>query len=114
VEIKILSRQLQEQKDLITKLEHDSVVAREPKQELELEKCILKMTEEAAELRDKLEEAEEGRWEAVKEMEAAQVEIKLLQYQVAKLREYQVPYSWFIIHTLDTSARSASLIPWLS
>ena len=54
------------------------------------------MTEEAAELRDKLEKAEERRQEAVKGMEAAQVEIRVLQNQMAELREHQVPYSWFI------------------
>ena len=53
------------------------------------------MTEENAELRDKLEKAEERKQEAVKEKEAAQEEIRVLQNQMAELREHQVPYSWF-------------------
>ena len=47
------------------------------------------MTNKAAELRNKLAEAEEGRREAVMKMEDAQVERKLLQSQMAELREQQ-------------------------
>lgn len=92
-EIKSLFQQLQKQKALITKLDMESAVAREghssAKQELELEECILKVTDKADELRNKLEETEEGRREAVRKMEDAQMEIKLLQSQMAELREQQ-------------------------
>ena len=92
-EIKTLFQQLQKQKALITKLDMESAVAREGqrsiKQQLELEERILKVTDKAAELRNKLEEAEEGRREAVMKMEDAQVERKLLQSQMAELREQQ-------------------------
>ena len=86
-------QQLQKQSALITKLDMESAVAREgqrsTKRELELEERILKVTDKAAELRKKLEEAEEGRREAVMKMEDAQVERKLLQSQMAELREQQ-------------------------
>ena len=92
-EIKSLLQQLQKQSALITKLDMESAVAREgqrsTKRELELEERILKVTDKAAELRNKLEEAEEGRREAVMKMEDAQVERKLLQSQMAELREQQ-------------------------
>ena len=84
-------QQLQKQKALITKLDMESAVAREgqrsTKRELELEERILKVTNRAAELRKKLEEAEEGRREAVRKIEDAQLESKLLQSQMAELRK---------------------------
>ena len=90
-EIKSLFQQLQKQKALITKLDMESAVAREgqrsTKRELELEERILKVTDRAAELRKKLEEAEEGRREAVRKIEDAQLESKLLQSQMAELRK---------------------------
>lgn len=92
-ETKSLFQQLQKQKALITKLDMESAVAREghssTKQELELKERILKVTDKADELRKKLEEAEEGRREAVRKMEDAQVESKLLQSQMAELRKQQ-------------------------
>ena len=57
--------------------------------DLQLQERILKVEDEAAELRNKLEEAEAGRREAVRKMETAQVESKLLQGQMAELREQQ-------------------------
>ena len=88
-DIKTLSQQLQEQETLIAKLEHESAVAREggDKRELELEECILKMTDQDAELRNKLEEVEKERNEVVRGLETAQVESELLQIQMAELRE---------------------------
>ena len=78
-EIKSLFQQLQKQKAFITKLDMESAVAREghssAKQELQLEECILKVTDKADELRNKLEETEEGRREAVRKMEDVQMEI---------------------------------------
>ena len=47
------------------------------------------MSNEVAELSNKLEEVEKGRWEAVREMKAAQVEYSLLQRQMAELRGQQ-------------------------
>ena len=100
-EIKSLLQQLQKQKALITKLDMESAVAREghssakrhtvtsAKRELELEERILKVTNKADELRKKLEEAEEGRREAVRKIEDAQLESKLLQSQMAELRKQQ-------------------------
>jgi len=94
-------QQLQKQKALITKLDMESAVAREghssakrhtvtsAKRELELEERILKVTNKADELRKKLEEAEEGRREAVRKIEDAQLESKLLQSQMAELRKQQ-------------------------
>lgn len=86
-EIKILSQQLQEQEALIAKLDQKLAAAREgsAKEELELEQGILKATDEAADLKNKLEDAEEGRQEAVREVEAAQMESKLLQSWMTQL-----------------------------
>ena len=50
------------------------------------------MTDEAAGLRDKLEEAKEEKWEAVRKMEAAQVENKLLQGWMTELSGQQTAY----------------------
>ena len=90
-EIKILHQQLQKDETLIAKLGMESAVADEggDKQDLQLQERILKVEDEAAELRNKLEEAEAGRREAVRKMETAQVETKLLQGQMAELREQQ-------------------------
>lgn len=90
-DIKTLSQQLQDQEALIAKLEQESAVAREggDKRELELLQRILKMTDKADELRDKLEEAREVRQGAVRELEAVQLESKLLQTHMAELRQQQ-------------------------
>ena len=55
----------------------------------QLQERILKVEDEVAELRNKLEEAEAGRRAAVRKIEAGQVESKLLQSQMAELREQQ-------------------------
>ena len=47
------------------------------------------MTDEATGLRDKLEEAKEEKWEAVRKMEVAQAENKLLQGWMTELRGQQ-------------------------
>ena len=87
-DIKTLSQQLQEQETLIAKLQQESAVAG-AKQERELLQCILKMTDKADELREKLKEAREGREGAVRKLQAAQLESKLLQTQMAELRKQQ-------------------------
>ena len=86
-EIKILSQQLQEQEALVAKLDQKLAAAMEgsAKEELELEQGIFKATGEVADLKTKLEDAEEGRQEAVREVEAAQMESKLLQSWMTKL-----------------------------
>ena len=92
--MKTLSQELQKQESLIAKLERELSVAREggAKRELELLQHIFKMTDEAAGLRDKLEEAKEEKWEAEKKMEVAQVENKLLQGWMTELRKQQGAY----------------------
>ena len=89
--IETLSQQLQEKEALIAKLEQELAVAREAgaKQELEHEQGILKATVEAAELRDKLKEAEEGKWKAMRRLETAQTESKWLQSWMTELGEKQ-------------------------
>ena len=89
-EIKTLSQQLQDHEARIVKLERESALVRESrdtKRELELEEYILKVRDEATELRNKLEEAEEGRQEAIGRMEAAQLESELLQQWKPKFSE---------------------------
>jgi len=89
--IKTLSQQLQKQESLIAKLEQELATAREggATRELELLQHIVKVTDEAAGLRDKLEEAKEEKWEAVRKMEVAQAENKLLQGWMTELRGQQ-------------------------
>ena len=89
--VKTLSQELQKQESLIAKLEQELAAAREggATRELELLQRIVKVTDEAAGLRDKLEEAKEEKWEAVKKMEVAQVENKLLQGWMTELRGQQ-------------------------
>ena len=92
--VKILSQELQKQESLIAKLERELAAAKEggAKRELELLQRIFKMTDEAAGLRDKLEEAKEEKWEAEKKMEVAQVENKLLHGWMTELRGQQSAY----------------------
>ena len=92
--VKTLSQQLQKQESLIAKLEQELAAARKggATRELELLQRIVKVTDEAAGLRDKLEEAKEEKWEAVKKMEVAQVENKLLQGWMTELRGLQTAY----------------------
>ena len=92
--MKTLSQELQKQESLIAKLERELSAAREggAKRELELLQRIFKMTDEAAGLRDKLEEAKEEKWEAVRKMEVAQVENKLLQGWMTELSGQQSAY----------------------
>ena len=87
-DIKTLSQQLQEQEALIVKLEQESAVAG-AKQERELLQRILKMTDKADELRDKLKEAREGREGVFRMLQDAQLESKLLQTQMKELRQQQ-------------------------
>ena len=108
--VKTLSQELQKQESLIAKLERELAAAREggATRELELLQRIVKVTDEAAGLRDKLEEAKEEKWEAVKKMEVAQVENKLLQGWMTELRGQQTaitvssartcPYLCTIVH----------------
>ena len=103
--IKTLSQQLQKQESLTAKLEQELAAAREggAKQELELLKHVVKVTDEAAGLRDKLEEAKEEKWEAVRKMDAAQVENKLLQGWMTELSGQKTAYkvnSTMIYHYL--------------
>ena len=92
--MKTLSQELQKQESLIAKLERELAAAREGGATLELEllQRIVKVTDEAAGLRDKLEEAKEEKWEAVRKMEVAQVENKLLQAWMTELRGQQTAY----------------------
>ena len=93
--MKTLSQELQIQESLIAKLERELAAAKEggAKRELELLQRIFKMTDEAAGLRDKLEKAKEEKWEAVRKMEVAQVENKLLQGWMTELRGQQSAYT---------------------
>lgn len=113
-EINTLLQQLQKQKDFIVKLEQELAIAREAgaKREVELQECILKVSNEVAELSNKLEEVEEGRWEAVRETKAVQEENKLLQKQMAELRGLQaeVEVSQHSMRTLEPSVITINLI----
>lgn len=51
------------------------------------------MTNEAAELRDKLQEVEESKQEAVRDMEAVQTENVLLQNWMIELREQEEAFN---------------------
>ena len=92
--MKTLSQQLQKQESLIAKLERELAAAREggATRELQLLQRIVMVTDEATGLRDKLEEAQEEKWEAVRKMEVAQVENKLLQGWITELRGQQSAY----------------------
>ena len=92
--MKTLSQELQKQESLIAKLERELAAAREggAKRELELLQRIFKVTDEAAGLRDKLEEAKEEKWEAERKREVTQVENKLLQDWMTELRGQQSAY----------------------
>ena len=92
--MKTFSQELQKQESLIAKLERELAAAREggATRELELLQRIVKVTDEAAGLRDKLEEAKEEKWEAVKKMEVAQAENKLLQGWMTELSRQQTAY----------------------
>ena len=90
-EIETLSQQLQEKEAFIAKLEQKLSAAWEggAQRQLDLEEHVLKVTDEAAGLREKLEEAEEGKQEAVREMETAQMECKWLQSWMTEPGEQQ-------------------------
>jgi len=94
-EIKSLSQQIQKMETLIQELEQESARTMDSstEQQLELEEHILRVTGEAAELRDKLEEVKEESWEAAREIEAAQVENEVLQSWMVELRT-QAHVSW--------------------
>ena len=86
MEIKTLSQELQKQEVLIQKLKQKStVVYREggAEQELELIQQLFQATGEVAGLREKLEKAEEGKWDAEREIKAAQV----VRHRMAELEE---------------------------
>ena len=98
-EIKSLSQQIQEREALIWELEQESARTRDSSTErqLELEEHILKVADEAAGLRDKLEEAKEESQEAAREIGAAQVENELLQGWMTELRtETHVSWSTYM------------------
>ena len=98
-EIKSLSQQIQEREALIRELEQESARTRDSSTErqLELEEHILKVADEAAGLRDKLEEAKEESQEAAREIGAAQVENELLQGWMTELRtETHVSWSTYM------------------
>ena len=116
--IKTLSQELQKQESLIAKLERGLAAAREggATRELELLQRIVKVTDEAAGLRDKLEEAKEEKWEAVRKMEAAQVENKLLQGWMTELRGQKTAYKVSCIYhniLLLVYYTAATIIVWL-
>ena len=113
--MKTLSQELQKQESLIAKLERELAAAREggATRELELLQCIVKVTDEAAGLRDKLEEAKEEKWEAVRKMEAGQAENKLLQDWMTELREQQTAYKVSSASTYSYLITS-TIIVWLS
>ena len=92
--VKTLSQELQKQESLIGKLERELAAAKEggATRELELLQHVVKVTDEAAGLRDKLEKAKEEKWEAVRKMEVAHVENKLLQGWMTELRGQQTSY----------------------
>lgn len=94
-EIKTLSHQLETQEALIAQLERESAIVKDgnAKQELELEERILKVTNEAAELRDKLQEVEESKQETVRNMEAVQTENVLLQNWMIELSEQEEAFN---------------------
>ena len=56
-------------------------------QELELQQKLFQVTSEAAELREKLEKAEEGKQDAVREMEATRVKSDIVQRRMVELGE---------------------------
>ena len=66
----------------------------------------MKVTDEAAGLRDKLVEAREEKWEAMRKMETAQVENELLQGWMTELGGQQTAYkvcsarTYFIFYTI--------------
>ena len=93
--IKTLSHQLQTQEALIAQLECESAIIKDgnAKQQLELEEHILEVTNEAAELRDKLKEVEESKQEAVRDMETVQTENVLLQNWMIELREQEEAFN---------------------
>ena len=116
--IKTLSQQLQKQESLIAKLEQELATAREggATRELELLQRIVKVTDEATGLRDKLEEAKEEKWEAVRKMEVAQAENNLLQGWMTELRGQQTAIkvsSTTIYLLLLVYYSAATIIVWL-
>ena len=88
-EMKTLQLQLHKQETLIQKLDQGSAVVREgsASQELELQQKLFQVTSEAAELREKLEKAEEGKQDAVREMEATWVKSDIVQRRMVELGE---------------------------
>jgi len=54
---------------------------------LELAQKLFQVTSEVAGLREKLQKAEEGKQDAVRKMEAAQVKSEIVQRQMAELGE---------------------------
>ena len=113
--MKTLSQELQKQETVIAKLERELAAAKEggAKRELELLQRIFKVTDEAAGLRDKLEEAKEEKWEAVRKMEVTQVENKLLQGWMTELRGQQSAYRVSIKGDNYCNYSAATIIVWL-
>ena len=115
--VKTLTQELQKQESLIAKLERELAAAREggATRELELLQCIVKVTDEAAGLRDKLVEAREEKWEAMRKMETAQVENELLQGWMTELRGQQTAYKGLLCQDIFYLVYyiAATIIVWL-
>ena len=92
-EVKGLSTQLQTQEALRQRLLTQPLLATkpDPTQELEVEEGLQRLTEEVAELRVRLVEAEGEKQEAQRQMETAQLESRLLREFTIKLRAARQP-----------------------
>ena len=114
--VKKISQELKKQESLIAKLERELAATREggAKREQELLQCIFEMTDEAAGMKDKLEEANEEKWGAVRKMEIAQVENKLLQSWMKELREEWTAFKVsFVLTFVYTTVSYESLVPYI-
>ena len=114
--VKKISQELKKQESLIAKLERELAATREggAKREQELLQRIFEMTDEAAGMKDKLEEANEEKWGAVRKMEIAQVENKLLQSWMKELREEWTAFKVsFVLTFVYTTVSYETLVPYI-